>query len=154
MKKIICLTMLAALLICTAIGMPSSASSELTPESTISLVPDSDPEAPEQSDNPYAEQSEITFNPDESAASARELGIMRLREAGCSDFTISCFSDEELEMLASATKALVFTSYFTEVYDEESDEASLVAVSYEDFAQFEQEDANEEEEIPVLIPEE
>lgn len=153
MKKVIGFSLIAVLLLCTVIGVPSSTGASSPAENTFSLVSDPDPIADSQGDNPYILQSEIIFSPVEDDLTSRELGIMRLREAGCSDFTIGCFSDEDLELLSTATSVITCTSYFTEVFDEESGESSLVAISYEDFLQLEQQDVIEEEEtLPILIP--
>lgn len=139
MKKFFCFSLMVAMLLCAVMVMPSSGSNAAE-EADFSLVPDSDPMADLQNNNPYAIQSEITFTPVRNAPSARELGIMRLREAGCSDFTIECFSDEDLEILSTATKVLISTSYFAETIDEESGESSMAGVSYEDFMRLEEQD--------------
>lgn len=152
MKKAICFSLMVAMLFCSAAIMPSSASAVSAEENTFSLPAESDPAAALQNDNPYAVQSEITFSPVRNAPSSRELGIMKLREAGCSDFTIESFSDEELELLSTATKVITSTLYFAEIYDEESGETSMVGISCEDFQRLEEQDVVEEEEIPVLIP--
>ena len=74
MKRIICLTMMAAMLFCSAFGIGSSATAEPGQEPDFELQPvaldASDPDY-----NPYAVCREITFTPvDDPNISARELG--------------------------------------------------------------------------------
>ena len=106
MKRIICLTMMAAMLFCSAFGIKSSAAAEPGQEPDFELQPvaldASDPDY-----NPYAVCREITFTPvDDPNISARELGIMRIQESGGSDF-LDCFDDEFLELISTATSVIV-----------------------------------------------
>ena len=152
MKKLFSLLLTAAMIVSTLVAVPSGASASSPEEPTLYSVPEYDPAFPEQSETPFAIQEEVTFSPVRSAPSSRELGIMRLREAGCSDFTIESFSDEELEQFSEAKKVIIITSYYAEVYDADADEASLINVSYDNFIELEQQDALEEEELPILLP--
>ena len=118
MKKIICLTMMAAMLFCSAFGIGSSATAEPGQEPDFELQPvaldASDPDY-----NPYAVCREITFTPvDDPNISARELGIMRIQESGGSDF-LDCFDDEFLELISTATSVIVTEAYFLEEGDSE-----------------------------------
>ena len=153
MKKIFSFLLAAAMIVSAIAAVPSNASAYSQDEPTFYLVPESDTAFPEQSETPFVIQDEIIFSPVRSAPSGRELGIMKLREAGCSDFSIESFSDEELEQLSTATKVIISTSYFAEVYDADSGEASLVNISYDNFIELEQQDILEdEEELPILLP--
>lgn len=153
MKKLFSFLLAAAMIVSAIAAVPSNASANSPDEPAFYSVPESDSAFPEQSENPFALQDEITFSPVRRAPSSRELGIMRLREAGCSDFSIESFSDEELEQLSAAKKVIISTSYFAEVYDADSGEASLVNISYDNFIELEQEDVLEdEEELPILLP--
>ena len=135
MKRIICLTMMAAMLFCSAFGIKSSATAEPGQEPNFELQPvaldASDPDY-----NPYAVCREITFTPvDDPSISARELGIMR-------------FDDEFLELISTATSVIVTEAYFLEEGDAE--EMELVAVSYEEFMNAESDDSVGED-IPVIV---
>lgn len=151
MKRTVCFQIAIVLLIFAVIGIPSAAIASAPAENVFSPVSDNDSIDASQNDSPFVLQSEIIFNPVKDAASDRDLGVMRLREAGCSEFTIGCFSDEELELLSTAKKVIITTAYFAEVCDESSGESNMVNISYEDFLQLEQQDIIEEEELPVLI---
>ena len=153
MKKIFSFLLAAAMIVSAIAAVPSNASAYSQDEPTFYLVPESDPAFPEQSETPFVIPDVIIFSPVGSAPSGRELGIMKLREAGCSDFSIESFSDEELEQLSTATKVIISTSYFAEVYDADSGEASLVNISYDNFIELGQQDILEdEEELPILLP--
>ena len=124
MKKIICLTMMAAMLFCSAFGIGSSATAEPGQEPDFEIQPvaldASDPDY-----NPYA-----------------------IQESGGSDF-LDCFDDEFLELISTATSVIVTEAYFLEEGD--SEEMELVAVSYEEFMNAESDDSVGED-IPVIVP--
>ena len=124
MKKIICLTMMAAMLFCSAFGIGSSATAEPGQEPDFEIQPvaldASDPDY-----NPYAVCREITFAP------------------------VDGFDDEFLELISTATSVIVTEAYFLEEGD--SEEMELVAVSYEEFMNAESDDSVGED-IPVIVP--
>ena len=153
MKKLFSFLLAAAMIVSVIAAVPSNASANSPDDPAFYSVPESDPAFPEQSETPFVLQDEITFSPVRSTPSSRELGIMRLREAGCSEFSIESFSDEELEQLSEAKKVIISTSYFAEVYDEDDGEASLINISYDNFIELEQQDVLEDDEqLPILLP--